>query len=186
MKSNEEDIFSQNSSEKTETSSFNDDTYFQEVNYPLFPKVRPRIAGKEYSNKIQRGRNTFYVPASKINEANKKSNSKFLFFGKGKGKDLNDNNDNELNKKKASDTKKIKNRKLSKINTMNYFSHANEFQKTTLEKNILMEDNNLEVNFGISLKPLEEQWKYQKILLDYNILDFTSKFYIYNFFPNLF
>ena len=38
------------------------------------------------------------------------------------------------------------------------------------------EGNNIDSNFGITLKPLEEQWNYQKILLDYNILDFTSKY----------
>jgi hypothetical protein len=176
MKNNEEDIFSQNSSQKTETSSFNDDTYFQEVNNPLFPKMRPRIGGKTQTNNKLPGRNTVYVPASKVNENNKNSHSKFLFFGKGKSKVSNDNNDNNnITNKKMYDTKKLKNKKLSKTNTINYFSPANEFQKTTLEKNNLIEDNNSEINFGISLKPLEEQWKFQKILLDYNILDFTSK-----------
>ena len=183
MKINEEDIFSQNSSEKTETSSFNDDTYFQEVNNPLFPKMRPRAAGKATSNNGQQGRYTVNLPASKINKINKKSNSKFLFFGKGKTKDLDDNNkNNDMFNKKVFDTKKIKNKKISKINTMNYISPANEFQKTNLEKNNLIEDNIFEINLGISLKPLEEQWKYQKILLDFNILDFTSKFHFIKFF----
>jgi len=31
----------------------------------------------------------------------------------------------------------------------------------------------------IKLKSLDEQWSFQKILLDYNILDFTSKFYYF-------
>ena len=96
-------------------------------------------------------------------------NSSFLKNDDYKIRIENDNNN------KIYETKKLKNRKLTKKNTINFISPANEFQKTTLEKNILIEDNNLESNFGISLKPLEEQWKYQKILLDYNILDFTSK-----------
>ena len=32
---------------------------------------------------------------------------------------------------------------------------------------------------NLKLKSLDEQWSFQKILLDYNILDFTSKFYYY-------
>ena len=35
------------------------------------------------------------------------------------------------------------------------------------------------VNKIIKLKSLDEQWSFQKILLDYNILDFTSKFYYF-------
>jgi hypothetical protein len=31
-----------------------------------------------------------------------------------------------------------------------------------------------------NLKSLDDQWSFQKILLDYNILDFTSKFIIIN------
>jgi hypothetical protein len=76
---------------------------------------------------------------------------------------------------KINETKKVKNKKLIKTNTINFISPANEFQKTTLEKNNLIEDS-MDNNFGITLKPLNEQWKYQKILLDYNILDFTSKY----------
>ena len=41
------------------------------------------------------------------------------------------------------------------------------------QKNFISDTN--ETNFGITLNSLEEQWLYQKILLDYNILDFTSK-----------
>ena len=33
----------------------------------------------------------------------------------------------------------------------------------------------------INLKSLKDQWSFQKILLDYNILDFTSKFNFYYF-----
>ena len=182
MKNNEEETTSQISTEKTSTSSYNDDTYFQEVNNPFFPKIRPRVAGNSLSNTSQPGSNTVYIPSSKIKEENKKK-YKFLIFGKSKDKGKNSNNsineDEDIKienyNNKIFETKKIKNKKLSKKNTINFISPANEFQKTTLEKNILIEDNNLESNFGISLKPLEEQWKYQKILLDYNILDFTSK-----------
>jgi len=51
------------------------------------------------------------------------------------------------------------------------------------ENNNKIEDNSnsnnkprrLEANLGITLNSLEEHWAYQNILLDYNILDFTSK-----------
>ena len=181
MKINEEDFTSQNSTEKTSTSSYNDDTYFQEVNNPFFPKIRPRLGGNSLLNTNRPGSNTVYIPPSKVNEENSKKGHKFFFFGKSKDKGKNNSiNDDNIriendNNNKIYETKKLKNKKLTKKNTINFISPANEFQKTTLEKNILIEDNNLDSNFGISLKPLEEQWKYQKILLDYNILDFTSK-----------
>ena len=45
------------------------------------------------------------------------------------------------------------------------------------EKNKTKEEN--KINKIIKLKSLDEQWSFQKILLDYNILDFTSKFYYF-------
>lgn len=140
---NEEDIFSQISTDKTDTSSPID------------------------NNIISMNNNINESPPK-----NKEKKSKKLKFSLFKSKD---------NKNKVKDIKKIKNKKLMKTNTINYFSPANEFQKTTLEKNNLIEDNIIETNLGFSLKPLEEQWKYQKILLDYNILDFTSKYYDFFF-----
>ena len=75
---------------------------------------------------------------------------------------------------KALNTKKLKSdKRLNKQNTINFSSPANEFLKTTLEQQNFMDSN--EANFGITLNSLDEHWKYQKILLDYNILDFTSK-----------
>ena len=41
-------------------------------------------------------------------------------------------------------------------------------------------DSKKESPLNIKLKSLKYQWYYQKILLDYNILDFTSKYIIYN------
>ena len=96
--------------------------------------------------------------------------------GEKKSQNLLNNDNSNMDNNNKSDINRSKKKKLSKKNTINYFSPANEFQKTTLEKNNLIESNNMRNSFGISLKPLEEQWNYQKILLDYNILDFTSKF----------
>ena len=181
MKENEEDTSSEISNEKTNTSSYNDDTYFQEVNNPLFPKIRPRMGiSQPLSNKKEPGKSTVYISSSKLKEGNKKNAFQKLFlFGKSTKKETkndDNNNINDINNKVPE--KKLKNTKkfFNKLKTINFFSPANEFQKTNLEKNnFLIEDNLLDENLAITLKPLEEQWKYQKILLDYNILDFTSK-----------
>ena len=187
MKENEEDMSSEISNEKTNTSSYNDDTYFQEVNNPLFPKMRPRVGvSRPLSNKNQPGVGTVYVSSSKLKEGTHKKHNfeKLLFFGKHKKKESNNGNNNininDINNNindKAHETKKLKKNKkmLNKMKTINFFSPANEFQQTALDKNNIIEDNILDEDLGLTLKPLEEQWKYQKILLDYNILDFTSK-----------
>ena len=184
MKNNEEDISSQFSSEKTNTSSYNDDTLTQEVNTPLFPKIRPRAIAKPLSNSVNPGHSTMYIPSSKINEINKdkeESDSNAKVFDNSKNKDSEEQEkvDDNINinnyESKAFETKKLKSKKkINKNNTINYCSPANEFQKTMFEQKNFISDTN-ETNFGITLKSLEEQWKYQKILLDYNILDFTSK-----------
>ena len=90
----------------------------------------------------------------------------------------NDKNEGNNNiDSKALETKKLKGHKrYSKNNTINYISPANEFQRTKLEEQNFMEGH--EANLGITLNSLEEHWAYQNILLDYNILDFTSKYHI--------
>jgi hypothetical protein len=167
MKYNEEETSSQISSEKTNTSSFRDDTFTQEVNNPLFPKIRPRAGAKALSNSVNPGHTTVYIPSSKIEELNKNKNS---IYEQSK---INISEKIQINDK-ALNTKKLKSdKRLSKQNTINFSSPANEFLKTTLEQQNFMDSN--EANFGITLNSLDEHWKYQKILLDYNILDFTSK-----------
>ena len=53
-----------------------------------------------------------------------------------------------------------------------------DYAYTELDKSLQREDVD---NFRIKIRDikcprlLEEQWKYEKILLDYNIIDFTSK-----------
>ena len=185
MKNDEEERSSQNSNGKTATSSFNDDTYIHEVKNPFFPNIKTNSGGKILTNS-KPGRKTVYLPTKKVEE-DKKKTLNFIFFGKSKKNEnekveniknnIIDNNNiddkNIINNNKIFATKKIS-KKYVKKNTINY-SPADEFQKTSLEKNNLINEFTMETNFGITLKPLEEQWKYQKILLDYNILDFTSK-----------
>ena len=75
---------------------------------------------------------------------------------------------------RALETKKLKDHKrYGKNNTVNYSSPANEFQRTKLEEQNFFEAHG--ANLGITLNSLEEHWAYLNILLDYNILDFTSK-----------
>ena len=173
MANNEEVLTSNYSSKKTSTSSYNDDTLTQEVNNPCFPTIRPVGGQNPVPYKHDPGHNSVYISSSNIN-GNKNNNLKRSILNKSKttieNNDISNNDDNKIY-----GTKKLKlNKKFNKTNTINHLSSANEFQKTMLEQKNLIGDK-LEDNFGISLKPLEEQWKYQKILLDYNILDFTSK-----------
>ena len=51
------------------------------------------------------------------------------------------------------------------------------FSKIQKEDKTKSKEQNQIMN--LKLKSLDEQWSFQKILLDYNILDFTSKFYYY-------
>lgn len=57
--------------------------------------------------------------------------------------------------------------------TVNYGSPSNELQRAKLQQQNFMSVH--QTNLGITLNSLEEHWAYQNILLDYNILDFTSK-----------
>ena len=50
------------------------------------------------------------------------------------------------------------------------FSKIQKDDKSTMKKT---PNNNI---INLKLKTLDDQWSFQKILLDYNILDFTSKF----------
>ena len=52
------------------------------------------------------------------------------------------------------------------------YGNNNSFQRSLEKQNFL---GGHEANLGITLNSLDEHWAYQNILLDYNILDFTSK-----------
>ena len=51
-----------------------------------------------------------------------------------------------------------------------------------IQKENEKQSKNKKLSLNINLKSFEEQWSFQKILLDYNILDFTSKYYLYIFY----
>ena len=56
------------------------------------------------------------------------------------------------------------------------FSKIQKDEKKVTKKSV--QNNKIDLK---NLKSLNDQWSFQKILLDYNILDFTSKFIIFNF-----
>ena len=70
------------------------------------------------------------------------------------------------------------NKKAVKNETTGQTLTANILCRPTNENTKKIYEEN-KVNKIIKLKSLDEQWSFQKILLDYNILDFTSKFYYF-------
>ena len=104
--------------------------------------------------------------------------------------------DNNININKIMDSKN-NNRNTNKINNNEY-----DFKKRTVYKkrSINMSFNQIhslnldkdtssekkQTPLNIKLNSLKDQWYYQKILLDYNILDFTSKYRIYIIYKILF
>ena len=55
---------------------------------------------------------------------------------------------------------------------------ANQLHSLNLDMDTSSTNEKKQTPLNIKLKPLKDQWYYQKILLDYNILDFTSKYII--------
>ena len=88
------------------------------------------------------------------------------------------NNINNTNKNNDFENKKPK--PYMKKNTINYTQK--QIHELNLDKNIKSIGNNEKKiddkkpsSTNLKLKSLKDQWDFQKILLDYNILDFTSK-----------
>ena len=70
----------------------------------------------------------------------------------------------------------IKKKMFVKKKTLNMTSNQIHSLNIDSETSNSKTSNNTPSN--IKLKSLKDQWYYQKILLDYNILDFTSKYII--------
>ena len=99
------------------------------------------------------------------------------------------NSKNNNNKSNNSNTNANKNKDLDnprkytfvKKNSVSFSSNqinsliASFDTKPSSSNNLNKEKKTENKNEKIILKDLKEQWKFQKILLDYNILDFTSK-----------
>ena len=99
------------------------------------------------------------------------------------------NSKNNNNKSNNSNTNANKNKDLDnprkytfvKKNSVSFSSNqinsliASFDSKPSSSNNLNKEKKTENKNEKIILKDLKEQWKFQKILLDYNILDFTSK-----------
>ena len=82
----------------------------------------------------------------------------------------NNNNNNKIN----NNDNDIKKKNFYKKRSVNIT--ANQLYLLNLEAETSTDKKQAPLN--IKLKSLKDQWYYQKILLDYNILDFTSKYII--------
>ena len=97
-------------------------------------------------------------------------------------KNNNSNNSNNINNtNKNNDFENKKPKPYMKKNTINYTQK--QIHELNLDKNIKSIGNNEKKiddkkpsSTNLKLKSLKDQWDFHKILLDYNILDFTSKF----------
>ena len=83
------------------------------------------------------------------------------------------NNDNDM-KKKAYYKKRSVNISVNQLHSLN------------LDAETSSSNEKKQAPINIKLKSLKDQWYYQKILLDYNILDFTSKYIIILYIMNYF
>ena len=141
-------------------------------------KVEKKIEKKE-DKKIEKNINTNININQIINSEKQNQNSK------------NKINNNEENKnKKIIDEKdefdiKINPQKkntmhisINKASTFSLDYKIPGFSKLQKDDGAKTKEEN-KANKIIKLKSLDEQWSFQKILLDYNILDFTSKFYYF-------
>ena len=96
----------------------------------------------------------------------------------------NEDNKNIINKEDEFDIKINSQKKntiyvpFNKASTFSLDYKIPGFSKLQKEDGTKTNEEN-KVNKIIKLKSLDEQWSFQKILLDYNILDFTSKFYYF-------
>ena len=89
-------------------------------------------------------------------------------------------NINKINIEKEKEIKKIGNSKTlnsnekSKNNILNEEDIDNDDYRLNHKKSYIF-NNILKLKMTKCPRLLEDQWKYEKILLDYNIIDFTSK-----------
>ena len=116
--------------------------------------------------KISHKKNTIYIPSSFSID------NKIQLFSKYQKEDK------QKNKKIDEEKQKIKKIEEEKQKTKKIEEEKQKAKKVEEEKQKIKKTVN-NINKNIKLKSLDEQWSFQKILLDYNILDFTSKFYIF-------
>jgi hypothetical protein len=126
--------------------------------------------------KISHKKNTIYIPSSFSIDNKIQMFSKFQKEDKQKIKKT-DEDKQKIKKieEEKQKTKKLEDekQKLKKIEEEKQKAKKVEEEKQKIKKPVNIANKN------IKLKTLDEQWSFQKILLDYNILDFTSKFYIF-------
>lgn len=97
--------------------------------------------------------------------------------------------DNNININKIIEKKNNNKEASKKVSSRNdsFLSIQNQIRSLSFENKAANYNNNLDIEkiespFNLKLKTMKDQWSFQKILLDYNILDFTSKKkFFYNF-----
>ena len=124
--------------------------------------------------KIPHKKNTIYIPSSFNIESKIQIFSKFQKEEKQKMKKIED--EKQKIKKVEEEKQKMKIVEDEKQKLKNIEEEKQKMKKIEEEKQKIKKTFN-NTNKNIKLKSLDEQWSFQKILLDYNILDFTSKFY---------
>ena len=83
------------------------------------------------------------------------------------------NNNNNFNKKNNNNDSDFRHTFVKK-NSVNFTS--SQLHSLLLDPETQNNSDKKQASLNIKLKSLKDQWYYQKILLDYNILDFTSKY----------
>ena len=94
-------------------------------------------------------------------------------------KNINEENMNKINVEKEKSQKSMINSKTFNSNIKNNNNilgdNDDDFRRPMIHKKSYIFNNILKLKMTKCPRLLEEQWKYEKILLDFNIIDFTSK-----------
>ena len=105
-----------------------------------------------------------------------KINLKNIFEEKKNNDEENKNKINiEKENKLIGNSKTFSTNEKSKNNILNEENDDNEFRGALNHKKSYIFNNILKLKMTKCPRLLEDQWKFEKILLDYNIIDFTSK-----------
>ena len=93
-----------------------------------------------------------------------------------KNNNYNSNYNNYMNNKINNNENTFSKKTVYKKRCLN--TTYNQISSLNLDMDTSINNEKKQAPLNIKLKSLKDQWYYQKILLDYNILDFTSKYII--------
>lgn len=146
------------------------------------PLPNNKIIEEENDKKNIFKKNTFNMEdknkKNKIEKDDLDSNININNLLETKNNNSNSSNKNDDYEKKINNTHPLHKKNTfhyssSQFHTLSLDSKSSNFDKILPNHEKKSEDKKL--SSGLKLKSLKDQWDYQKILLDYNILDFTSK-----------